>query len=302
MKARFLVKLREFLMEIVKQPINATTHLYGVIGNPIHHSLSPLMHNAVFEKLKMNSVYMAFQIEAINLALAFEGMRSLGVMGWNITIPFKESSLEFIDEVPEDIDRCVGAINTVVNQSGKLTGYNTDVPGFLFALKEDLGFNPEGKTVLVLGAGGAGRAVLFGLAFSHAEKILIYDSNLERASGLAKTLEIHFPETEIQPLLEPSVVKDEGLDLVVNATFCGMKAADPLVFDLSVIKQKCAVFDLIYNPFQTKLLKLAKDLKLPCANGLGMLASQGALSFGLWTGKKEGVREIMIETLKKCLS
>lgn len=284
-----------------KQSINTSTKLYGLIGNPVSHSLSPLMHNSVFEELKLNSVYLAYAVDPACLGMAFEGLRALGAQGWNITIPFKESSLEFIDEVPEDIDRCVGAINTVVNSSGQLIGYNTDVPGFLYALHEDLKFNPEGKTAFVLGAGGAGRAVLFGLAYSHAEKIIIYDCDLSRSAGLKHMLEPHFPKTKIISLRDLKDIRSENPDLLVNATFCGMKASDPRVFDLETLFKPCAVYDLIYNPFETKLLQQARELKWSFVNGLGMLAAQGALSFEKWTGCKEGVRERMLETLKSCL-
>ncbi len=283
-----------------RMTVDSKTELYGLFGNPVRHSLSPLIHNTMFECLKMNAVYMAFQVEKELLGLAFEGIRSLGIRGVNITIPHKENAINFIDEIPEDVDRAIGAINTVVNRDGRLFGYNTDRPGFLTALKEELNLNPEGKTCLVLGAGGAGRGVTFALAHARAERILIYDMVLERAQGLVDYLETHFPETEIEALDSLDAVSGEKISLVVNASNCGMKLEDPAPFDLKNLKEKVSVFDLIYSPVQTKLLKTAKELGLPCANGLGMLAAQAALSFELWTGVKEGVREKMLETLKKC--
>src|SRR3990167_46940 len=164
--------------------LDAETDLYGILGNPVRHSLSPLIHNAVFQELKINAVYLAFEIRRESLGLAFEAVRSLGIKGVNVTIPFKEAALGFVDEIPEDLDRCVGALNTVVNRDGRLFGYNTDVSGFLTAINEELQFNPEGKTALVLGAGGAARGVVFALAHAHAEKILINNRTETRAQGL----------------------------------------------------------------------------------------------------------------------
>ncbi len=303
--------------------INSQTRLYGIFGNPVEHSLSPLMQNALFQKLGLNAVYLAFPVERGLLGLAFEAIRSLGIQGVNVTVPFKEEALGFVDEVPEDLDRCIGALNTIVNRQGRLIGYNTDAPGFLFALKEDLQFQPAGKKILVVGAGGAARGVVFALAFARAEKIWIYNRTPERAEGLRDYLRSHFPETEIESLASIESLKTEKVDLVVNASSCGLtpppvcddspktnrpanagqtgggvKLEQPI--DLRHLSGKFSVYDLIYSPAETLLLKQARSLGFPSANGLGMLAAQGALSFSLWTGQKEGIREKMLEVLKKC--
>ncbi len=284
-----------------KITVNAQTQLYGILGNPVDHSLSPLIHNTLFHELNLNSVYLAFRVEKESLGLAFEAIRSLGIRGVNVTIPHKEAVLEFVDEIPEDIDRSVGALNTVVNRDGKLYGYNTDGSGFLIALKEELDFNPAGKNVLLLGAGGGARGAAFSLARARAEKILIHNRTSERAEGLVNYLAEYFPENDIQMMDSWALLKKEKIDLVVNATSQGMRDSDEISFNLKLLNTKASVYDLIYSPKETKLFKLAKSLGLPCANGLGMLATQAALSFELWTGKKEGVREKMLETLKKCL-
>ena len=289
-------------MKDPKSEINAETALYGVMGNPVHHSLSPLIHNAAFNHLKINAVYLAFQIEQNFLGLAFEAMRSTGMRGANITIPFKEDAVNFIDEIPEDVDRCIGAINTIVNRDGQLYGYNTDGPGFLIALKEELGFNPAAKKILVLGAGGAARGAVFALARARADEIFIYNRSVDRAEGLSDYVSGHFPETEIDVLPDIGLVRDRKPDLVVNASSLGMKAGDKSPFDLSLLTHKTSVYDLIYSPIETPLLKQAKKLGLSHANGLGMLAAQAALSFELWTGEKEGVRELMVQELKKCFT
>lgn len=280
--------------------IDTQTQLYGIFGNPVGHSLSPLMHNAAFKKFNKNAVYLAFEIHPESLGLAFEAVRSLGIRGVNITVPFKEEALDYIDEIPEDLDRCIGALNTVVNRGGKLLGYNTDVQGFLLSLKEELKFNPDAKTIVVIGAGGAARAVCFALAYAHADRIWIMNRTLERAEGLKEYLQTHFPETEISTVHSAGDLKSERIDLVVNASSCGMQSADPAAFDLKNIGSKPGVYDLVYSPAETRLLSQAKSLGLRFTNGRGMLAAQGAMSFGLWTGEKDGVRETMLEELKKC--
>lgn len=303
---------------------NAETDLYGIFGNPVHHSLSPLIHNAVFQELKLNAVYLAFEIRQESLGLAFEAIRSLGIKGVNVTIPFKEQALSFVDEIPEDLDRCVGALNTIVNRNGRLFGYNTDVSGFLTAIREELGFNPQGKTGLVLGAGGAARGVVFALAHAHAEKILIHNRTQSRGQGLQDYASRYFPETEIDSTFSTEDLRSDKIDLVVNATSCGM--APPSVLsaisgqipseslktgggvgmdcksplDLRRLGKVAYVYDLVYTPTETPFLKQAKELRLPCANGIGMLATQAALSFELWTGQKDNIRSRMLEALKKC--
>ena len=285
-----------------KVKIDAHTALYGIFGNPVRHSFSPLIHNALFDRFNINAAYLAFEVERHSLGLAFEAMRAMGMRGVNITIPFKEEAVNFIDEMPEDMDRCVNALNTVVNRDGQLYGYNTDVSGFLIGLKEDLKFNPEAKKAFVLGAGGGARAVVFALARAHADEIMIYNRSTERAEGLCDYVSKYFPETAIDVIEDPGLADGRKPDLIVNATSLGMKEKDAAVFDLKLLTHKTSVYDLVYSPSETPFLKQAKKLGLLHANGLGMLAAQAALSFELWTGEKEGVRETMLEALKKCFT
>lgn len=279
---------------------NASTRLYGIFGSPVRHSLSPTLHNALFQKLGMNAVYMAFEVQRDSLGLALEAVRSLDMGGVNLTIPLKEEALNHVDEIPEDVDRCAGALNTIVNRGGQLHGYNTDGPGLLAALAEELQWRPAGKSVLILGAGGAARGAAFALAHAGAERIWIANRTEERAQGLAEHLEGFFPETEIDAVADASVLGAEKIDLLVNATSCGMRAEDPPPADPAAFRKLAAVYDLIYNCGETSLLRSAKKLGLPQANGLGMLAAQAALAFGLWTGRTEGVREQMLEVLRAC--
>jgi len=280
--------------------IDSHTQLYGIFGNPVEHSLSPTLHNFVFKKLGMNAVYLAFKIAPESLQFAIEGMRSLSMHGINITIPFKEDALNYVDEVPEDIDRLTGAINTIVQKDGQLFGYNTDGPGLLAALQSELSFKPSGKDILILGAGGAARGALFALARAGAERIFLHNRTLGRAHGLAEYAATHFPETEIAAVASFADLPAKRMDLVVNCTPCGMRKNHDLPMDWKEIKPPIAAYDLVYTPQETPWLREAKKLGIPCANGLGMLTEQAALSFQLWTGKKEGVREAMKEAAALC--
>ena len=281
-------------------PIDSKTQVYGIFGQPVHHSLSPLIHNSQFKRLEMNAVYLAFEVAPDLLGLAFESVRTLGIRGVNVTIPHKEAALNFIDEVPEDVDRCVGAINTVVNRDGKLYGYNTDVNGFLIALKEELSFNPAGKTALMVGAGGAARGAVTALARAGAERVLVSNRTFERAKGLTDYVAGFFPETDLEVVENVTSLGREKIDLVVNATSLGMQKHDELPIDLKLLAKPACVMELVYGPVLTPFLESAKRLGWTFANGTGMLASQGALSFELWTGQKEGVREGMLKVLRKC--
>jgi shikimate dehydrogenase len=280
--------------------INSRTQLYGVLGNPVEHSLSPVIHNAAFRRYDLNAQYLAFCVRPEALGLAFEGVRALDIRGVNLTIPFKQTAIEFVDEIPEDVDRACGAINTVVNKEGQLLGYNTDGMGFLTSLKEDLSFNPDGKNILVLGAGGSACSIVFSLAWAHAQCVFIYNRTPERAYGLASFAGTYFPETDIEALAGLQDLGLQKVDLVVNTTSCGMAGNTDVPLDLKLLKKEAAIYDLVYSPSETPLLKSARTLGWSSVNGLGMLAAQAALSFELWTGKKDGVRETMREVLQTC--
>lgn len=279
---------------------DAETRLYGLFGDPVKHSLSPLLHNAVFREKGINAVYLAFHVRKDWLGLAFESMRSMNIGGVNLTIPHKEDAIEFVDDIPEDVDRAVGALNTVVNKDGRLLGYNTDVPGFLMALREELDFDAAGKSVVVAGAGGAARAVVFALARTGAERIFLMNRTADRAEGLSEYASTFFPKTEIEPMA-PDESEIKKVSLVVNATSLGMRAGDAMPVDIEKFGANTRVYDLVYSA-ETPLLKAAKKKGLRHADGLGMLVNQASIAFELWTGERKGVRESMLETVKKCRS
>jgi len=284
--------------------ISGSTKLFGIFGFPIKHTLSPKLHNAVFEKRKMDAVYLPFEVKPDDLFNAVGSIKSLGICGLNITLPHKEMMLEFIDEIPQDVDRAVGAINTLYLDGGTLKGFNTDGPGFLKDLKAQLDFDPEGRRVLMVGAGGAGRAVAFYLLQAQCEELIIYNRTHERAQGLAKYLSDYYPEKTITTISSIEDLKINQIDLLVNASACGMKSGDPLPLNPEILNTTKAVYDLIYAPKETTLLKEAKKRKLPHSNGVGMLIYQACLSQSLWfSGSDESETfEIMREAYDEWLT
>jgi len=275
--------------------VKATTDIYGIFGHPVKHSLSPVMHNSGFQALGLNSVYVAFDIEPEKIGEATRAIRTMGIKGINITIPHKQSIIPFLDEVSPDA-RLTGAVNTVKNENGKLSGYNTDVGGFLRAVKEDLDFSPGGKTLLLVGAGGAARAVMSAFCMKGAAVIYITDIIHERAAILAKEFKDNFESITIEPLALDNQDVIEGklsvADMLVNASPAGMDGVGKLDIPLSRLNKNAVVYDLVYKPTETNLLLGARELGHKASGGLSMLLYQGAESFEIWTGEKAPV-EVM---------
>ena len=272
--------------------------LYGLIGYPVKHSLSALMHNAAFKHLGIEAEYRLFEVKPEGLKEFFDGFRTKGISGINITIPHKTRSVYFMDDL-SDKAKLIEAINTVAMKGDRLVGYNTDGIGFLRSLKEDLGFNPKGKIVFVLGAGGAGRAVSFSLAKEGVTRIVLVDKDWDKAAILARDVEKKTQTETIAIEFNGRGVKELVLnsDLVVNATPCGMKKQGPAPLPEDFLHRSLAVFDLIYNPGETTLIKEARKKGLKAVNGLGMLIYQGAAAFELWTGKKAPI-DVMRKAIK----
>ena len=283
--------------------INSHTQIYGIIGYPVRHSFSPYMHNAAFQKAKLNAVYLAFEISPENLRDALLGMKVLGISGVNVTVPHKEACIPFLDEIYPTA-KLIGAVNTIHLKDGKLIGYNTDGKGFIRALEVILKLKPKGKRFFILGAGGAARAIGFSLVQEGAKEVVFYDIVRSKAENLVIALRSNFPNAKIDlmPSLPNSPLKE--FDCLVNATPIGMKKEDPIVIDPKLFHPKLFVCDLVYNPPQTKLLKVARSKHLKVMNGLGMLLYQGVLSWEIWTGKKAPIstmREALEKAVKKQL-
>jgi len=281
--------------------INSLTELYGIFGHPVKHSFSPLMHNAAFQKLNLNCVYMAFDILPENLSAAVTSIRQLNIKGINVTIPHKQDIMNCLDEISDEA-KYTGAVNTVKNKDGKLFGHNTDVGGFLKDIEIELGIrNYNDLSACLIGAGGAARAVLSGLCMSGTKKIFIINRTISKASELANYFSKRFNNIEFKTvgLKDNSEIKKclENSNLLINSSSAGMKGHDPLNVPVGSLPKSSYVYDLVYNPKETELVKQAKSLGHRSASGLGMLLYQGAESFEYWTNKKAPI-DVMKKALK----
>ncbi|KUO50601.1 MAG: hypothetical protein APF76_08105 [Desulfitibacter sp. BRH_c19] len=276
----------------MKKTINAQTKLLGLIGSPVGHSLSPMMHNHLLGLLDLNYVYTAFDLKPELLGDGVKGLVALGARGFNVTVPHKEKILPFLDEIEANA-KIIGAINTILVENGRTFGYNTDITGFKKSILR-AGFSPKGKTVSVLGAGGAARAAIIGLSELEAAVINIINRDQERAQTIIETYEkdaidniknIHTQDTE-EALRQSS--------LVVNATSVGMKGYLSEVSPIpgEYLNNGIWVCDLVYNPLETIFLKEAKRNGCIIIDGLDMLVHQGADAFKIWTGVEPPRQEI----------
>ncbi len=263
------------------------TKRLGIIGYPLGHSLSPRFQQAALDALGLDVRYEAWETPPDALAQRIASLRSPDCLGANVTVPHKEAVLPLLDAVDEEASS-IGAVNTIVHRDGRLVGYNTDGRGFIQAL-DRVGFDPQGAGVLLLGAGGAARAVAFALARHGASAIYIANRTLERAQRLAKEVNAVSLVATALPLTEVALEEITGAYvLVVNTTTVGMRhteaeAASPL--PRRYLSRRLLVYDLVYNPSETTLLQEASAAGARAVGGLGMLVYQGAAAFELWTGR-----------------
>jgi shikimate dehydrogenase len=273
--------------------ISGKTKVCGIIGEPIEHTLSPTMHNAAFEKLNLDFVYVPFKVKMGMLREAIRGMRNLGIVGLNVTMPYKSTVMQYLDEV-DLTARHVDAVNTILNEGGSLIGYNTDGVGALNALKEN-GVALNGKNLLLLGAGGAGKAIAFHTA-QKAAKLVILNRTPQKAKKLTEALRKEFKNKEIIcKKLSAEAVKEElkNANILINATSIGMHPnIDQSPVPSRLMKPDLCVMDIVYNPPETKFLKDAKAAGAKVVSGIEMLVYQGAASFEIWTKHKAPV-EVM---------
>jgi len=279
--------------------INGKTKIYGLFGEPVEHTGSPAMHNAAFKKLSINAVYLAFRVKPSEIKQALKGIVSLGFSGINLTIPHKQICLPYLDKVDREA-KLIGAANTLVLKGGRLLGYNTDAPGFLKSLKQDLGQTPRGSSVFLLGAGGAGRAVAMAAAKNKAKEIILADLVPGRSRQLAGNLKTHFPHLPVKTINLKKIGESDlaGIDLLINATPVGMRSTDPFPVNPGFLRPGVSIYDLVYNISPTRLVRMARRRGLKAVNGLGMLVWQAALAFELWTGRKPPV-DLMRRELEK---
>lgn len=255
--------------------------LFGVLGNPIGHSMSPVMHNDLFSLYNIDAEYLPFLVQEDELRDAVNGLRALGAGGFNVTVPHKSSIIPFLDEVDE-LAASIGAVNTVVNKDGKLIGYNTDGLGFLKGLDAYL-TKIEGQKILVIGAGGAARAIYFTLAKEKPMQIDIANRTLEKAVQLIE--ECPYSISSRALTLKDASSELGEYDLIIQTTMIGMEpniTEQPIT--LEYLREDSVVCEIIYNPLETRILCEAKSIGATVQNGIDMFVYQGALAFEKWTG------------------
>jgi len=283
--------------------ISTKTQFCVVIGDPIGHSLSPLIHNAAFRELGLDFVYLACRVEDLEGAL--KGMKALGnFKGMSITIPHKIGAIDFVDELHE-VDRHIGSINTVIKEEGKLIGFGTDGPGACKAITNS-GFDPGGKNILMLGAGGASRAIAFTIADQHSPaKMDLLDINGDTAQSLASDIN---KQSGFSP--RGTVMNEENLaasmeeaDLIINCTPLGMHPdVETTAVPDKYFRKGQSFFDIVYNPLKTRLLKDAEKAGLNTISGVEMFVNQAVLQFEAFSGcdaPVEVMRRVVLEALEK---
>lgn len=268
--------------------INSHTFLYGVFGNPVTHSLGPVMHNSAFACVGYNGAYLAFGVKDIGNAVS--AMKALNMKGASVTIPHKVTVMEFLDEVDEQATK-IGAVNTIINKQGRLFGYNSDCVGAMKALSEKTKI--KDMNVAILGAGGAARAIGFGIALEGG-KLTIFNRSTKNGERLAKDL-----DAEFYPL---SDFKKSQCQILINTTSVGMSPnVENIPIKAKYLEKHIIVMDIVYNPLKTRLLKEAENIGCVTIDGVAMFVYQAAFQFELWTGKKAPIdimRNVVLNSLK----
>lgn len=273
--------------------ISGRTKVFAVLGHPISHSLSPLMHNAAFQALGMDAVYVAFDVHPNDIGPVLRTMHRMGFGGANLTVPLKEAALPHLDRLDETAHN-LGAVNTVRFGSDGIVGYNTDGPGFLRAFREAFGCGPTQRSVFIVGTGGAGRAVAITLAGEGVLTIRMTDLDLSRAEKLRAELETQYFIQDVTVVREPTEIIEAAreADIVIQATPLGMKADDPSPLPPDAFRPGQLAFDLVYVFPETPFMKAARAGGARAVNGLGMLLHQGAYAFEIWTGRTPPLDEM----------
>ena len=255
--------------------------IYGVLGYPVKHSLSPAMHNAAFKALKIPAEYRLFEIPPQDLDRFFASLVENNILGLNVTIPYKEKVLTYLDKVSESAG-LIGAVNTIKVSTQGLEGFNTDAEGFLKHLTEDLRFNPANKNIAIIGAGGAARAIAVSLAQAKPNTLNIYDVDAARLSNLVDSLKANFKTLTIHPARSIAELKIKDCELLINATPVGMKPDDPCLVDADLMHEGLLVYDLVYNPVETAFMKKAAIHGATVKNGYEMLVLQAEAGWEIW--------------------
>jgi len=265
--------------------IAGKTRVYSIIGCPVTHSFSPVMQNAALHAAAVDAIYVPFSVEPDQLSVAVSGLRALGVCGFNVTIPHKTSIMPLLNELAPSAVQA-GAVNTVVNQGGRLIGHNTDGDGLVRSLVKDFNCDVAGSKVVLVGAGGAARGALAALCRAGVKSIVVLNRTVTAAEVLIDSFSSSFPQIMLHGAALDSqsghLVSDA--DLLINATSLGMAGEKIDGLTLALLPDHAKVYDMVYNPPLTPLLLDARNRGLQAANGLGMLVAQGELAFSLWHG------------------
>ncbi len=270
--------------------VSGSTRVTGLFGYPVEHTLSPAMHNAAFEYLGLDICYIPFKVSPDDLPDAVRSVRSLNMLGINTTVPHKEKVIPLLDNIDEEAE-FIGAVNTITNKEGLLTGYNTDGRGFMQSLSEE-GISLDGKKVVIIGAGGASRAISYYISEKAAD-LSMYDIDTSRAQNLVNDLNKIRGNVQLLDDTEQMGMPD----IIINATPLGLKQDDPLPLNPDIITPAMSVCDLVYR--QTAFLKSAQARGAKTVNGSGMLLWQGIFAFQLWTGIKPPVELMRKELLSR---
>jgi shikimate dehydrogenase len=268
---------------------NAQTDIYAVIGNPISHSLSPKIHNAIFNKYKLNCLYSAICIDYANIKNFILSMKTLNIKGVNVTVPFKETLVEYLDKPDSFVTKC-GAVNTIINNNGVIYGYNTDGIGFLYVLEHVLNLNLLNKKVVVLGAGGTAKSIGFSLISTNIASLSLINRSSDKVVSLLDSLQAENSSLEINAFkLADSAIYDvlADSDIIINTTSVGMSVSDSLLLDnMDWVNSNKVCIDVIYNPNETLFLKESRLRGAKTLNGVSMLAAQAMYAAEYFTYKK----------------
>jgi shikimate dehydrogenase len=283
--------------------LTGDTRVVGLFGDPIEHSLSPVMQNAAIQAAAINAVYVPFHVTPQDLKPAIDSIRRLGLVGINLTIPHKIAALSLVDEL-DTAARVIGSINTIVNRDGKLTGYNTDGPGVCRVLREELDVDLAGQRILLLGAGGAGRAVAVSAGLAGAAWIGVANRTYERASRLVSDVSSMVKGTTFASLsLDADLPRHlpDRVDILINATAIGLKGERHPFPVLDCVRSGGAVYDAVYGRQPTPLVQEALSAGFRAADGLAMLAAQGELAFKYWFGQEPpaGIMKTALKEMRR---
>ncbi len=272
-----------------------STKLIILLGNPLGHSVSPAMHNRVFEKLALDYCYLPVQVSAENLKTVFTALTRMNVAGFNVTIPHKVAIIEHLDSL-DPLAATIGAVNTICVEGGKTRGYNTDGEGFIRALEKEGNIGVQNKKIFLLGSGGAARAIAMTLAFRGADRIFIANRTPDKAQALAAEVNEKIAPCAVAVEMEPSALRQTiaACDIFVNSTSLGMHPhQEESAIAEEFLFPHLVVADIVYNPHKTRLLAMAESKGCRIVHGIGMLIEQGAAGFKLWTGIEPLVDEMM---------